>query len=78
MKTITTKNETCSMFGNKITTIFVNGNRVITLTKLENGLKSGYDSRDKYLVFNVQNNDGVAYWKRTARTIKDVINFISK
>ena len=78
MKTITTQKQTCEIFGTKSTLIFVNGNPAIRLTSLGNGLKSGYDSRDKFQVFNFSNNEGVSYWKTTARTIKDVINYISK
>lgn len=78
MKTITTQKQTCEIFGTKSTVILVNGLPVISLTSLGNGLKSGYDSRDKFQISNLKNDLGISYWKSTSRTIKDVISFISK
>lgn len=78
MKTVTTKKETCEIFGTKSTIILVNGIPCVKLTSIGNGLKSGYDSRDKFIVFNYSNTNGISYWKRTARTINDVISYLSK
>lgn len=78
MKTVTTQKETCEIFGTKSTLILVNGLPAIRLRSLGNGIKSGYDSRAKFQVSNLKNDLGISYWKTTARTIKDVINYISK
>jgi hypothetical protein len=74
MKTIETKNTKCEIFGTKITIILVNGIEVISLSPL--GKNSGFDSRAKYLVHQISKE--VVYWNKTARSIKDVVNYISK
>ena len=78
MKTVTTQKEICEIFGTKSTLILVNGLPVVRLRSLGNGLKSGYDSRSKFQVSNLKNDLGLAYWASTARTIKDVITYLSK
>lgn len=74
MKTIQTKNEKCEIFGTKKTIILVDGVQVISLSPL--GKNSGFDSRAKYLVHQISKE--VTYWNRTARSIKDVVTYISK
>ena len=78
MKTVTTQKEICEIFGTKSTLILVNGLPIVRLRSLGNGLKSGYDSRSKFQVSNLKNDLGLAYWTSTARTIKDVITYLSK
>lgn len=77
MKTITTKKETCEIFGTKSTVIFVNDIPVIRLTNI-NGKKCGYDSSYKYSVHNYKNELGLSWGLSVARTIKQVINHLSK
>jgi hypothetical protein len=77
MKTITTKKQVCNLTKDKETLIYVNGILTICLTSI-NGKKSGYDSRVKFSVFNYANDLGLSYWNNTARSIKQVIEYINK
>ena len=74
MKTIELKNTKCEIFGTKITIILVNGIEVISLSPL--GKNSGFDPRSKYLVRQISKE--FIFWNKTARSIKDVVNYISK
>jgi hypothetical protein len=77
MKTITTKKQVCNLTKDKETLIYVDGTLVVKLTSI-NGKKSGYDSRVKFSVFNYANDLGLSYWSRTARSIKQVTEYINK
>ena len=77
MKTITTKKQNCELTKDKQTLIYVDGTLIIKLTSID-GKKSGYDSRVKYAVFNYSNELGLSYWNSTARSIKQVSEYINK
>ena len=76
MKTITIITETDFLGTSKY--ICVNGERVCNLIKIDKPSKSGYGPREKFMVYNLNNSLELKFWARTARTIKDVIEHLSK
>jgi len=77
MKTITAKKQVCEFTNDKFTNVYVNDVLVVRLTAM-NKKNSGFDSRAKFLVHNYSNELNVAFWNRTARSIKQVIEFLGK
>jgi hypothetical protein len=75
MKTVTTKKENCEFTGVN-TLVFVNDILVFKLSKIENPIKEGYDSRTKFRVHTFDNTLGIKFWSKTARSIKNVIQTI--
>ena len=72
MKSIIKKTEICYLTNQKITSIFLNGEKIFTLTPCR-GLKDGYQSNQKFFVKNVQNSFGISWWGSTAKSIKDLL-----
>ena len=77
MKTITVKKQVCKFTNDKFTNVYVNDVLVVRLIAM-NKKNSGFDSRAKFLVHNYSNELNVAFWNRTARSIKQVIEFLGK
>jgi hypothetical protein len=84
MKTITTsKNKESIYCGGEeksivITTIIVDGEEICRLSPIKNAVKEGYDSRVKFTVSNLSNILGLKYTYSSARSIKQVIESLSK
>jgi hypothetical protein len=77
MKTVTTKKQVCEFTNDKFTSVYVNGVLVLKLIALDSK-NSGFDSRAKFLVHNYSNELNVSFWNRTARSINQVVEFLSK
>jgi len=75
MKAITIKKQV-DTFDNVSQVIYVNGIQVCRLSKLDKG--HGWDSRSKFMVRNYSNELGLKFTFETARTIKQVIQELSK
>jgi len=75
MKSITIKKEVDN-FNNVSNVIYVNGIQVCRLSKLDKC--HGWDSRSKFIVRNYSNELGLKFTFETARTIKQVMQELSK
>ena len=72
MKTVTKTTEICNITNQKITSIFLNGEKIFILTPCR-GLKDGYASNAKFCVRNVQNSFGISWWSSTTKSIKNLL-----
>jgi hypothetical protein len=61
-----------------ITTILINGVKILKLIPIKKAVREGYDSRVKFTVSNYNNELGLKYWFSSARTIKQVIEDLEK
>jgi hypothetical protein len=77
MKTVTTKKQVCEITNDKFTSVYINGVLVVKLSTLDKK-NSGFDSRAKFLVHNCSNELNISFWNRTARSIKQVVEFLGK
>jgi len=59
-----------------LTTILVNGIKIVELKPIKNAVKEGYDSRVKFTVNNYRNELGLRFIYDGARSIKQVIEEI--
>jgi len=75
MKAITIEKQVDS-FDNISKVIYVNGIQVCRLSKLSKG--HGWDTRSKFRVMNYSNELGLKFSFETARTIKQVVQELSK
>ena len=61
-----------------VTTILVNGVKVVELKPIKKAVKEGYDSRVRFTVNNHRNELGLKYWFSGARSIKQVIEYLEE
>ena len=74
IETVKSKDKYCYNGNPKtITTILVNGVKVVDLTPIKKAVKEGYDSRVKFTVSNYRNELGLKFIYGGARSIKQVI-----
>ena len=60
-----------------ITTVLVDGVRICDLTPIKDALRQGYDSRVKFLVHSFDNKLSIKFPFGGARTVKQVVEYLS-